>query len=79
VLCTAAAGRQTYFGRWHHFCVAAVQGGFDHYMQKEIHEQPEAILQTMRGRVAVERNEEVNRRQLQVSFPAGSSLPAHHR
>jgi len=49
-----------------------VQGGFDHYMQKEIHEQPEAILQTMRGRVAVERNEEVNRRQLQVSFPGGS-------
>lgn len=27
------------------------QGGYDHYMQKEIHEQPESILQTMRGRV----------------------------
>lgn len=29
-----------------------MKGGFDHFMQKEIHEQPESILQTMRGRVA---------------------------
>jgi glucosamine--fructose-6-phosphate aminotransferase (isomerizing) len=28
-----------------------MKGGYDHYMQKEIHEQPESILQTMRGRV----------------------------
>jgi hypothetical protein len=32
-----------------------VQGGYDHYMQKEIHEQPESILQTMRGRVRFEK------------------------
>lgn len=29
-----------------------MRGGFDHFMQKEIHEQPESISQTMRGRVA---------------------------
>lgn len=28
---------------------------FDHFMQKEIHEQPDSILQTMRGRVAFNR------------------------
>lgn len=28
-----------------------MKGGFDHFMQKEIHEQPDSILQTMRGRV----------------------------
>lgn len=28
-----------------------MKGGYDHYMQKEIHEQPESLLQTMRGRV----------------------------
>lgn len=32
-----------------------LQGGYDHYMQKEIHEQPDSILQTMRGRVAFDR------------------------
>ncbi len=30
---------------------AAEKGGFDHFMLKEIHEQPRAILDTMRGRV----------------------------
>ncbi len=25
---------------------------YDHFMQKEIHEQPDSILNTMRGRVA---------------------------
>ena len=29
-----------------------MKGGYDHYMAKEIHEQPESILQTMRGRVS---------------------------
>ncbi|KAL4452541.1 hypothetical protein ABPG75_008203 [Micractinium tetrahymenae] len=29
-----------------------MKGGYDHYMQKEIHEQPESIFQTMRGRVS---------------------------
>lgn len=28
-----------------------MKGGYDHYMMKEIHEQPESLLQTMRGRV----------------------------
>ena len=28
-----------------------MKGGYQHYMQKEIHEQPESIQQTMRGRV----------------------------
>ena len=28
-----------------------MKGGYDHYMQKEIHEQPDSIQQTMRGRV----------------------------
>jgi len=32
-----------------------MKGGFDHFMQKEIHEQPDSILQTMRGRVAFNR------------------------
>ncbi len=30
---------------------AAEKGGYDHFMLKEIHEQPRAILDTMRGRV----------------------------
>ena len=30
-----------------------MKGGYDHFMQKEIHEQPDSILQTMRGRVKV--------------------------
>ena len=28
-----------------------MKGGYDHFMQKEIHEQPESLTQTMRGRV----------------------------
>ena len=28
-----------------------MKGGYNHYMQKEIHEQPESIVQTMRGRL----------------------------
>jgi glucosamine 6-phosphate synthetase-like amidotransferase/phosphosugar isomerase protein len=28
-----------------------MKGGYDHFMLKEIHEQPEALVQTMRGRV----------------------------
>lgn len=32
-----------------------LQGGYDHYMQKEIHEQPDSIMQTMRGRVNFEK------------------------
>lgn len=36
-----------------------MKGGFDHFMQKEIHEQPDSILQTMRGRVKFSSTEEV--------------------
>lgn len=32
--------------------VAAEKGGYEHFMLKEIHEQPEAIRQTLRGRIA---------------------------
>jgi glucosamine--fructose-6-phosphate aminotransferase (isomerizing) len=32
-----------------------LQGGYDHYMQKEIHEQPDSIMQSMRGRVNFEK------------------------
>ena len=32
-----------------------MKGGWDHFMQKEIHEQPDSILQTMRGRVCFDR------------------------
>ncbi len=28
-----------------------MKGGYDHFMQKEIHEQPEALIETMRGRL----------------------------
>ncbi len=33
----------------------ALQGGYDHYMQKEIHEQPTSLQQTMSGRVQFQR------------------------
>lgn len=36
-----------------------MKGGYDHFMQKEIHEQPDSILQTMRGRVRFERSSKV--------------------
>ena len=36
------------------------KGGFDHYMQKEIHEQPASLLQTMRGRTNFKRVDDVN-------------------
>jgi hypothetical protein len=41
-------------------CVAVLQGGYEHYMQKEIHEQPDALLQSMRGRVKSQRPTEVS-------------------
>ncbi len=36
---------------------AAQKGGYPHYMLKEIHEQPQVILDTMRGRYSHERGE----------------------
>jgi glucosamine--fructose-6-phosphate aminotransferase (isomerizing) len=32
-----------------------MKNGFDHFMQKEIHEQPESLAATMRGRVQFQR------------------------
>lgn len=29
-----------------------MKGGYDHFMQKEIHEQPETLSRTMQGRIA---------------------------
>jgi glucosamine--fructose-6-phosphate aminotransferase (isomerizing) len=38
----------------------SLQGGYDHFMQKEIHEQPESIQQTMRGRVKLAKSAAVD-------------------
>jgi len=35
----------------------AEKGGFKHFLLKEIHEQPRALIDTVRGRIAVERGE----------------------
>jgi len=43
-----------------HWDLAAVEkGGYDHFMQKEIHEQPESIANAMRGRLNLETAEAV--------------------
>ena len=34
-------------------CRPGHQVGYEHFMQKEIHEQPEALTQTMRGRCLI--------------------------
>jgi glucosamine--fructose-6-phosphate aminotransferase (isomerizing) len=39
--------------------VMAERGGYKHFMLKEIHEQPQAVLDTFRGRVFLERDEVV--------------------
>jgi glucosamine--fructose-6-phosphate aminotransferase (isomerizing) len=31
------------------------QGGYEHYMQKEIHEQPKTLEDTMRGRLVIDK------------------------
>lgn len=36
-----------------------MKGGYDHFMQKEIHEQPESLFQTMQGRVRFRTSPEV--------------------
>jgi len=46
---------------------AAEKGGYEHYMRKEIHEQPTALRQTIAGRLDVD-NGNVD---LNVSFPPG--------
>jgi glucosamine--fructose-6-phosphate aminotransferase (isomerizing) len=48
----------------------AEKAGFKHFMLKEIHEQPRAIIDTMRGRVSVERAEVV----LDAEAPDPSTL-----
>ena len=43
-----------------HWDIAAVEkGGYDHFMQKEIHEQPESTGNAMRGRLNIETSEAV--------------------
>ena len=43
-----------------HWDIAAVEkGGYDHFMQKEIHEQPESTANAMRGRLNCETSEAV--------------------
>ncbi|MDZ5811825.1 glutamine--fructose-6-phosphate transaminase (isomerizing) [Halorubrum sp. AD140] len=46
---------------------AAEKGGYDHYMRKEIHEQPEALRQTLAGRLDTTSGDV----DLDVSFPPG--------
>ncbi len=46
---------------------AAEKGGYDHYMRKEIHEQPSSLRQTLAGRLDIKRGD-VN---LDISFPPG--------
>ncbi|QLK27064.1 glutamine--fructose-6-phosphate transaminase (isomerizing) [Natrinema zhouii] len=46
---------------------AAEKGGYEHYMRKEIHEQPVALRQTLSGRIDIERGDA----DLDVSFPQG--------
>ncbi|OYR42870.1 glutamine--fructose-6-phosphate transaminase (isomerizing) [Halorubrum sp. Hd13] len=46
---------------------AAEKGGYDHYMRKEIHEQPSALRQTLTGRLDVDAGDV----DLNVSFPPG--------
>ena len=46
---------------------AAEKGGYDHYMRKEIHEQPESLRQTLAGRLDVDDGNV----DLDVSFPPG--------
>jgi glucosamine--fructose-6-phosphate aminotransferase (isomerizing) len=38
---------------WPPCFVQLPQGGYDHYMQKEIHEQPKSLTDTMRGRLVI--------------------------
>ena len=66
-------------------CVAVDR--YDHFMQKEIHEQPDSILQTMRGRVAFGRKpieEKVSAHLLETRFDrlvpeeAQPSAAVHH-
>ena len=46
---------------------AAEKGGYDHYMRKEIHEQPSALRQTLTGRLDVDAGDV----DLDISFPPG--------
>ena len=46
---------------------AAEKGGYDHYMRKEIHEQPSSLRQTLAGRLDVDAGDV----DLDVAFPPG--------
>ncbi len=45
----AKVEREKQTAKWDH--VAAEKGGYDHFMLKEIHEEPEAIIRTLRPRI----------------------------
>jgi glucosamine--fructose-6-phosphate aminotransferase (isomerizing) len=55
----------TFDGTWvertprtvHWDAVTAQKGGYKHFLHKEIHEQPQALIDTMRGRVVQERDD----------------------
>lgn len=36
-----------------------MKGNYDHFMQKEIHEQPESITQTLMGRIVSKHSDKV--------------------
>lgn len=40
-----------------------MKGGYDHFMQKEIHEQPETLARTMQGRIAFDQSAQVRFKQ----------------
>jgi glucosamine--fructose-6-phosphate aminotransferase (isomerizing) len=53
--------------------VTAQKGGFKHFLMKEIHEQPQAIIDTMRGRIVQERGD------VQLETEVVAALPADVR
>ena len=53
-----------------------MKGGYDHFMQKEIHEQPDAIKDTMRGRIGKTRQVTLGGLQVRGIFAAQTDDPA---
>ena len=55
------------------------RGGFDHFMLKEIHEQPTTIRNAMRGRLLVEEGERRARRPAEDDGQAAECAQDHHQ
>src|SRR4029077_17614797 len=51
--------------------VTAQKGGYKHFLLKEIHEQPQAIIDTMRGRILQEEGD------VQLDVEVTDNLPTH--